>query len=809
MKSLKPLIYSMSLASLVVALPACTSPEEQLQKHLQAADSFLEEGELDRARIEFRNALQIDDNSTDAWFGLAEVAESKAEWQKALNFATRATEIDPEHPDAQLLRAQILFAGGQMEDAQAISDQLQIIAPESADAVALRASLLRAQGDPDGAKTLATQALTLDPKHPVAPMILAVLALDEQAPEQALALLDESLSRREPTLTMLMLKVDVLTLLKRAGDAEQVLQQAVALQPDNVRLRYRLVDFYLRQFETDKAEVALRALVDANPEEPAHLDQLLRFLTQSTGPEAALAELEGRIERNPQDIELQFKRVALTQASGGSDTAESLLRGLADTAPDAESQHRAKAALAQRYFGAGDEEAGLALAEEILAEDAEHEVATLLRAGVLIDERKLTQAIADLRTVLRNNPESARAQVLLGRAHELDGALALAEDNYSRAAQVAPQSPYIQLQAYGFLRRRDQLERGVTLLETALENNPRSMELARELASVYLATGDYEKAETIADRIEEAGTQTELATALRNNLLLAQERYDTGIDALVAAYTAEPDNAQSLAALTGGYLRKGDIDAAQRTLEEALEKNPDNGPALLLRAQLLASQGNAEEASVLFERLLVLDPRQRTSYNVYSQFKTRSEGPRAGIAVLDRGLEVNPESFSLRVNKAGLLISVGDYEGAIALYETLIEDEPNADLVANNLASLLCEHRLDRASYERARDLALRFRESSRPEFQDTLGWAYYRLDQHDEALSLLQQAARALPNNASIVYHHARALQATGRLTRAREIYESLLESGVSDDIALNIKAALATLDGPVEPLKQGIDGL
>ena len=84
-----------------------------------------------------------------------------------------------------------------------------------------------------------------------------------------------------------------------------------------------------------------------------------------------------------------------------------------------------------------------------------------------------------------------------------------------------------------------------------------------------------------------------------------------------------------------------------------------------------------------------------------------------------------------------------------------------------------------------AGELAERFRNSSIPHFQDTLGWIYYKQDKLTDARYLLEQAAQTFgastPAGAEVNYHLGMVLVAQKRFTKAREVLEIAANSDVS----------------------------
>ena len=86
----------------------------------------------------------------------------------------------------------------------------------------------------------------------------------------------------------------------------------------------------------------------------------------------------------------------------------------------------------------------------------------------------------------------------------------------------------------------------------------------------------------------------------------------------------------------------------------------------------------------------------------------------------------------------------GEHAAAIDAYEDLLRRNPDEDRAANNLAMLLVAHRSDRASLERAWQLAARFSTSTNPAYLDTAGWVLVKRGEVGPALRLLEQAVRA-----------------------------------------------------------------
>ena len=96
MKMMKHALRAVGMLLLMTFLVACSSPEEKAAGYIQNANSLFQDNNLKKAELEYRNALQVNQNLPDAWYGLARIHESKQEWQKAYSALTKVREMSPQ-----------------------------------------------------------------------------------------------------------------------------------------------------------------------------------------------------------------------------------------------------------------------------------------------------------------------------------------------------------------------------------------------------------------------------------------------------------------------------------------------------------------------------------------------------------------------------------------------------------------------------------------------------------------------------------------------------------------------------------------
>lgn len=767
------------VATCVAVLAACSSPEEKAAKFYQKGVSLLEQGQVDKARIEFQNALQVKDDMTSAWFGLAQIAEQKGEWEKLFGLLNKVIDRDPKHLQAQLKLGRLLLAAGKLDRALAISDTTLKLAKDSSDVLALRAAVLYKLDNKTGAIEHANAALAKDPKNVDALVVLATERLVAKDGEKAIEYLDRGLKVNEKNIALQLIKVQAFESLAKTDSAEAVFRRLIALYPETRQLRHILAQFYLAHDRKDAAEAEYRSIMASNPGDVAARLDVVRFVNAVKGPKAAMKEIEDLIAKDAASNELKFTLAAMHQSQNDRKSAQLVLRSIIDKAGDTPDAIKAKGQLAALLLASGDKTNAQALIEQILTKDQRNEQGLLLKASIAIDERRLDQAIADLRTILRDVPNSARSLLLLGKAHELAGSPELAQEHFQKAFQAGKQSPQFGLTYGEFLLKRNQAARAEEVAADTLRVAPGNVSVLKLLAKARISKGDWVGAQAIADEMQKHDDKRQVAEQIRGTVLAARKNYAESIEAFKRAFQAAPSESQPMVALVRSYLIAGKTNEAITFLNSVVQASPDNADARLLLGQLQLSKGDIPAATQSFKTVIGQQSKDPVGYVNLANLHINGKQFAEAEQVITQGLAAIPGDFSLRVTQAGIYELSGRIDDAIKHYELLLKERPNADVLANNLASLLSDHRTDKTSLARAHELAKRFQRSDIPQFKDTLGWATYRIGKAGDAAQLLEDATKRLPDLPVFRFHLGMSYLAMKKPDAARKELEKALTLG------------------------------
>jgi tetratricopeptide (TPR) repeat protein len=791
--SLKSLAIGGCLVLAGLVLSGCSSREERAEAYYQKGMSYIQAKDYVKARVELRNALQIKNNMARGWRALAQIDEQEKNWKGVAGDLRRIVEIDPKDLDARLKLGRLFLLGGSFDDALKAANAASDLDPKNTSALALKAAVLFKLKDADGAIRTAQEAIDLDPGNAEASVVLAAAQFMQGNSAGALKALDKVRAGNETDFGVVFLKINIFNKLGDFGQVETLLKALVEQHPKEPAFRAQLVRFYVAHNRQDDAIKELQAVVAADPSDNNAELEVVRLLGALKGPDAARAELATRIGAGGSAFPFQMELAKLDYLQGKFDDSMNLLQQLIKDSKSRDDVMTARIALAELYMAKNNMAALEPLVTDILKADNRNTKGLMLRATIHLDRGEVDAAIADLRSALNDQPQSPELLANLALAYERGGSIELADKAFLDATKASNYAPAVGLNYIAFLRRRGLNQQADTVLTDLSSRNPNSVPVLTALAQVKLAQQDWAGAHTLAEAIRRLDEKSTVASQINGAAYSGEKKFDDSLTSLKNVYEANPDAPQPLAAMVRVYLQAKQTDRAEAFIDEALKANPSNAEALVLKGSLQLAKGDQTQAVSEYQAAIKEQPKNAIGYKALSDLYTRQKRYDDAIKVLRAGLEADSQNFTLQLTLAGIQEIKGDYEAAISEYETILKNQPGSMIVANNLASLLADHRDDKASLERANSIAALLRRSDIPQFKDTLGWIAYRRDDFSAALPLLEGAGTAMPNNALVHYHLGLTYLAAGQEANASEQLKKAKELAPNDEaLRTKIDAAL-----------------
>lgn len=804
-----------------VFLAACESDEEKAERYYQSGLALLEEGEVERALIEFRNVFNHDGFHKEARKIYADTVLEQGNVPEAYGQYLRLIEQYPDTVEVRQILGELALQTGNWDEVERHGGAAVELAPEDprsralAATLAYREAVLEEDGEAEIAALAEARAVLEDMPTSIVSLRIVIDALARgRTPTAALPELERALSIDPESLEFRVIKFRVLAQAEREDEAEAVLEEMYALDPDDTEVRDALVQWYLARQDFDAAEEVLRDLAGPRDGETGGHVALVQFLRAARGTDAARAELEALVAANEGQEAADLYRSILATLDfeeGRREEAILTLQGIVESAEPSDQTRRIKTALARMLIQIDNPVGGRALVEEVLAEDPSNVEALKIRAEFLIDEDRPDEAINDLRSAQRQAPRDPQIMTLMATAFERAGSRELAGERLALAVDISGSAPEESVRYAAFLRQDGRDQAAETVLLDARRANPGNVQVVEALADLWLSTQNWTNLQGLMAALEGVNTEAaiDLATRIRTAMLVRQNRADDLMALLQNQAGEGEEGLRNTVTIVLTQVRAGRLEEARTFLDEALAEAPETFELQLVDAALRQLTGEIEAAEAVLRGMIADFPDREQPVRMLYSLLVSAERRAEAEEVIDAALAVQPDNLVLRWIKAGNLEQAGDIDGAIAIYEEMYALNSANMIVANNLASLLATHRTDEESLERAWAVARRLRGQEVPAFQDTYGWIAMRRGDPEEALPYLEAAAEGLPEDPLVQYHLGMTYVALDRTEEARATLTRALEIAGDSELPQFDRAreALSGLDTASDPSGDGDD--
>jgi tetratricopeptide (TPR) repeat protein len=220
--------------------------------------------------------------------------------------------------------------------------------------------------------------------------------------------------------------------------------------------------------------------------------------------------------------------------------------------------------------------------------------------------------------------------------------------------------------------------------------------------------------------------------------------------------------AASVALGSRTYLRNEDYRSDLRMWQDAAAKAPHNYRAHNNAGNRLFERGRLDEATVHFQKALVLNPASAEAHHSLGKVLAQQQRIDEAIVHYRIALNLNPKYAEAHGNLGNALVAQGKVEEAIAQFEAALRIKPHVAEAHNNLGNAyLAQERVAEAiaRYRRSLELNPSFAQS-----HSNLGIALLRQNSVDAAIAHFRQALHLDPNYAEAHFNLGVALRQQGQ---------------------------------------------
>ena len=681
---------AMAAAVVVVglSLAACGGPEARKARYLARGEALMAEKAYEKARLEFRNAVQIDPKDAVARVRAGEAAEQLGNFSEAAQMYQSAIAADPGNVEARVRFGRMLAVAGVAAAAFETVDPALQQHPDDAGLLTVRAAALMLKGDLAAARAEVERALRADPKHEDAIVLLAALQRRAGEGREAIVLVSRAVEAAPASTDLRLVLAQLLVDQQRLPEAQSQLEEIIRLEPEELVHRYRLAQLQVFARDVDGAERTLRQAVAANPKSVDARLALVSLLAAQRSPEAAGKEIAALREKHPDDLDLMLGLGAFYEQSGQTAPALEVYRAVMARDGTGPKGLAARTRLAAAALAEGDAKKAAALVEEVLAENPRDPDALVMRADLALARGDANAAITDLRAVLRDAPNSVPIHRALARAHLQSGQAALAEETLRTAVQANPRDVMARLDLAQLLLRQERPKEALPVVEQLVRERPNDVAALEALYRVQAGAKDLDAALATAQAIQALQPKLPLGYYLAGLVQQGQAKSGEAVESFARAVAAAPDDWEAWRGQALAEYTRGNVDAAVSIYRQGIAATKGAPQLVVELAALLESKGRVAEAIAEYEAMLAANPANEVGANNLAMLLVTH---RTGDAASLQRAQQLAERFARAPNPAFLdtwgwvLYAQGRYAEAVTVLKEAVDKAPKAAVLRYHL----------------------------------------------------------------------------------------------------------------------------
>jgi len=267
------------------------------------------------------------------------------------------------------------------------------------------------------------------------------------------------------------------------------------------------------------------------------------------------------------------------------------------------------------------------------------------------------------------------------------------------------------------------------------------------------------------------------------NLYMSTGRYADAESAYEAALEYDSADDDALRGLGIAYQRLNRPDESESVVRKAIDMHPGNAALYNSLGVLLFRQGRFDEASRQHEYAVALmSDNMKYVTNLGSAYMLQGKFTLAAT-YYQRSIEIEPTQMA-HTNLGLMYYYTGNNDAAIENQRIAVSLQPNDHLARATLGDMLLtagRHQEARQAFTEADEMAsraLRVNPNDPFTIMD-LAWIKTGLEEHDEALNLIDRALQMVPDDPYVHYYNGLILNRTGNVSQAIEALRTAVELG------------------------------
>ncbi len=478
--------------------------------------------------------------------------------------------------------------------------------------------------------------------------------------------------------------------------------------------------------------------------------------------DAALAATESLLARHPKELRvLMFRAGLLEVGKGDVEQAAQTLEKAIEIEPKYIDAHKA---IILQLIRRDDIDAATERLKRLEGFAPKHSITRYLSASLAYAQRDFDRARETLQPLLKGRVQGTELLILAGLIEQASGQAIKAETHYVKAMNQSSEDLAPRLLLADLQVRRGQGSKALATLEPLAKQAPVDARVLALAADAHLQLGQWERAESLYAAAVKASPDNSRSKVALASLRAAQGDGAAGLNELqLLSRQASAERLYADIALFNAQLRKRDLDAAMASAERLAALRPELSAPWMMKAAIFERRKDGDNAKRSLNKALELDPDNLRAVMRLAQYDAHEGKLEKAIERLQPIASGEQPYLNAQLAQLAFRRQNGlTPEQALPEAEKIARLHPNQVEARLNMINLLSELGLSERALEEAQKANAAI--ANQPWLMLALAEAQIKGRSPDQALATIRRVGTMAPNDAGIQYRVAQALLQSGQ---------------------------------------------
>jgi tetratricopeptide (TPR) repeat protein len=316
-----------------------------------------------------------------------------------------------------------------------------------------------------------------------------------------------------------------------------------------------------------------------------------------------------------------------------------------------------------------------------------------------------------------------------------------------------------------FLLDKGDVSRALSELQAVATQSPKNPVAQFNLGRAHAARGEWEQARQLYQKAIDLRPDYVLARLALAQLQLTRGDFDAALKTAQATLAIDRNNSNALLIESAALMGQKKFSESRQLLDAMLKANASSPDVLFQLGVVNLAENKYKEASDAFRRSYDLNPANSRGLMGVVETEMAQNHPDQALQLLQAESAKAPTRMDLTMALGNTAVRAGKFDAAISYFEKVGSS-------------------LEKGSKQQG-DIYLR------------IGETYRRKGDLTNSIVALQKAREILPDNGVVLSTLGLVLEAAGRWSEARQVYEVVIKLEPNNAVALNNLAFLLSEHG------------